>query len=110
MRDCHIYNYIYDIKSQYQIFLTCYFSQNIAGYEGKIPVAVKTLISRDPELVKKFMEEAELMKKFSHPNIVSLLGISIADSDDEIDEDSAPLMILEYMPYGDLQSFLTTHQ
>ena len=39
-----------------------------------MPVAVKTLSSRDPELVAKFMEEADLMKKFSHPNIVSLLG------------------------------------
>ncbi len=46
----------------------------IAGYEGKIPVAVKTLTSRDPEVLAKFMEEANLMKKFSHPNIVSLLG------------------------------------
>ena len=84
--------------------------QDIAGYSGKIPVAVKTLTSRDPEVIRKFMEEAELMKKFSHPNIVSLLGISIADSDGEVDEDSAPLMILEYMPYGDLQSFLTSHK
>ncbi len=86
------------------------FPQDIASYKGKIPVAVKTRSSRDSEVVKKFMEEAELMKKFSHPNIVSLLGISTADSDGEIDEDSAPLMILEYMPYGDLQSFLTAHR
>ena len=39
-----------------------------------IPVAVKTLTSTDQTLVKKFMEEADLMKKFIHPNIVSLLG------------------------------------
>ena len=37
-------------------------------------MAVKTLASRDPVKVTKFMEEAELMKIFSHPNIVSLLG------------------------------------
>lgn len=48
--------------------------KDIAGYSGQIPVAVKTLTSRDPDVVKKFHEEAELMKKFSHPNIVSLLG------------------------------------
>ena len=35
---------------------------------------MKTLTSRDPDVIKKFHEEAELMKKFSHPNIVSLLG------------------------------------
>ena len=38
-------------------------------------MAVKTLTSRDPEVIKKFNEEANLMMKFSHPNIVSLLGI-----------------------------------
>ena len=48
--------------------------KDIAGYSGQIPVAVKTLTSRDPDVIKKFREEAELMKKFSHPNIVSLLG------------------------------------
>ena len=40
-----------------------------------IPVAVKTLTSRDPDVVRKFYEEAELMKKFSHPKVVSLLGM-----------------------------------
>ena len=50
------------------------FYQGIAGYEGKIPVAVKTLTSTDHEVVRKFMEEVELMKQFTHPNIVSLLG------------------------------------
>ena len=48
--------------------------KDIAGYSGQIPVAVKTLTSRDPDVIKKFHEEAELMKTFSHPNIVSLLG------------------------------------
>ena len=49
--------------------------QGIAGYKGKIPVAVKTLTSRDPSIISKFKEEAGLMRKFVHPNIVSLLGI-----------------------------------
>ena len=48
--------------------------QNIAGHSGEIPVAVKTLTSRLNEVIQKFMEEIELMKKFAHPNIVSLLG------------------------------------
>lgn len=39
-----------------------------------IPVAVKTLSSTEPMLLSKFFEEVELMKKFIHPNIVSLLG------------------------------------
>ena len=37
-------------------------------------MAVKTLSSTDPEDRKKFAEETELMKIFSHRNIVSLLG------------------------------------
>ena len=49
--------------------------QGIAGYSDCIPVAVKTLTSQEPEVVQKFLEEAELMKKFSHPNIVAILGI-----------------------------------
>ena len=40
-------------------------------------MAVKTLSSTDPEDRKKFAEETELMKLFSHRNIVSLLGESI---------------------------------
>lgn len=48
--------------------------KDIAGYSGQIPVAVKTLTSRDQDVIRKFHQEAELMKKFSHPNIVSLLG------------------------------------
>ena len=67
-------------------------------------MAVKTLSSTDEEDVEKFMEEVELMKRFCHPNIVSLLGVS-CDCNEE-----APLMILEYMPYGDLQSFLQRHR
>ena len=51
-----------------------YCIKDIAGYSGKIPVAVKTLTSRDPVVIKMFYEEADLMKVFSHPNIVSLLG------------------------------------
>ena len=56
-------------------YIQCiFFPQNIAGYTGSIPVAVKTLASRDPAVIQKFMDETELMKRFTHPNIVSLLG------------------------------------
>ena len=51
--------------------------QDIAGFSGQILVAVKTLSTRDPVMVDKFVQEAELMKIFSHPNIVSLLGTKI---------------------------------
>ena len=48
--------------------------QGIAGCRDSIPVAVKTLSSQQTTIVQKFLEEAELMKRFSHPNIVSILG------------------------------------
>ena len=37
-------------------------------------MAVKTLSRSRMKDIDKFMQEVELMKKFSHPNIVSLLG------------------------------------
>jgi len=40
-----------------------------------VPVAVKTLSSTNPSVVKKFNDEANLMKKLSHPNILSILGM-----------------------------------
>jgi hypothetical protein len=81
-------------------------AMNIAGYSGDLPVAVKTLSSRDPSVIQKFMDETDLMKKFTHPNIVSLLGVCELS----VKDDSAPLMILEYMPYGDLKGFLQDHR
>lgn len=48
--------------------------QGIAGFDGKLPVAVKTLSSTKPNVVKQFNEEANLMKELSHPNIIALLG------------------------------------
>ena len=58
------------------------------------------------------------MKKFANANIVSLLGIqctplivmSFYIGVSTQSNEGAPLMILEYMPYGDLQSFLVRHK
>ena len=36
--------------------------------------------------------------------------VSIGVCTDDIDETSAPLMILEYMPFGDLLSFLQKYK
>lgn len=72
------------------------------------------------------------MKKFSNPHIVSLLGKEMKQFFDRVwrknpflwtykliilqsgvstqSSEGAPLMILEYMPYGDLHSFLLKHK
>ena len=63
------------------------------------------------------------MKKFSNPHIVSLLGkrkivnlyyamitIYVYTGISTGGSEGAPLMILEYMPYGDLHNFLLKHK
>ena len=40
-------------------------------------MAVKTLSHEKMKEIDKFMQETNLMKKFSHPNIVSLIGVPI---------------------------------
>ena len=55
-------------------------TQGIAGYPGQIPVAVKTLSSRNSQQRAMFIEEAELLRNFCHQNIVSLLGMLIIRS------------------------------
>ena len=56
------------------LFYLC-IHKDICGVQGSVLVAVKTLTSRDPKDVQKFSEEMDLMKKFIHPKIVSLLGM-----------------------------------
>ena len=49
---------------------------------------------------KEFMEECNIAKKFDHPNVLSLLGISFTS------EENKPLMVMPYMHYGDVKSYL----
>ena len=56
------------------ICMRLFYSQGIAGFDGMLPVAVKTLSSTDPLIVMKFTDEANLMKQILHTNIISLLG------------------------------------
>ena len=51
--------------------------QGICGLDESVPVAVKTLSRERMKDIDKFMEEVDLMKQFTHPNIVSLLGTCI---------------------------------
>ncbi|XP_065897243.1 tyrosine-protein kinase receptor-like isoform X2 [Dysidea avara] len=79
-------------------------AKDICDIQGSVLVAVKTLTSRNPKDISRFLEEVNLMKRFVHPNIVSLLGHCEATSD------GAPLMILELMQYGDLKWFLQANK
>ena len=64
----------------------------------EVEVAVKTLKStaNDKERLR-FLQEAAIMCQFDHENVIKLYGVVT----------EAPIMIvLEYMPHGDLQDVL----
>ena len=48
----------------------------------------------------ELMEECNIAKKFDHPNVLSLLGISFTPEEDK------PLMVMPYMHHGDVKSYL----
>ncbi|KAM8881245.1 tyrosine-protein kinase Mer [Synchiropus picturatus] len=84
-----------------------------AVYEGSfmsegvdLRVAVKTMRVgiHSQEDLHDFLREAEIMKNFSHVNVIKLFGVTL-----ERDEDSPlpfPMVILPYMKHGDLRRFL----
>ena len=50
-------------------------------------------------MVELFLREAVMMKDFSHPHVLSLIGISF-------DDDSSPMVILPFMSNGDLKQYI----
>ncbi|CAI5456773.1 unnamed protein product [Caenorhabditis angaria] len=50
--------------------------------------------------ISEFYEEARTMASFDHPNVVRLIGVALEDVT------HVPLLIMEYMPRGDLLSLL----
>lgn len=65
-----------------------------------LPVAVKTLSTQDPVQTEQFMQEMLLMIKVQHQYIVSIIGMCPPTTD------ATPLMILEYLEYGDLKGLV----
>ena len=49
---------------------------------------------------EEFIKECITTKKFGHPNVLSLIGVSY------IKGESVPLMILPFMHNGDIKSFV----
>ena len=49
---------------------------------------------------EEFLKECNTAKRFNHPNIISLIGICM------FPEEGTPLMVLPYMHYGDVKSFV----
>ena len=69
------------------------------GSADPVQVAVKTLNSQCLESDRvKFMREAAIMGQFVHNNVVQLHGV--------VTEEENMMIVLEYMPKGDLREFL----
>ena len=69
------------------------------GSADPVQVAVKTLNSQCSESDRvKFLREAAIMGQFEDEYIVQLHGV--------VTEVECPMIILEYMPKGDLHKFL----
>ena len=69
------------------------------GSADPIQVAVKTLNSQCSESDRvKFLREAAIMGQFVHNNVVQLHGV--------VTEEENMMIVLEYMPKGDLQNNL----
>ena len=52
------------------------------------------------DTVKEFITECNVANKFNHPNVLSLIGVSIDPVDD------IPQMVMPYMLHGDVKSYL----
>merc|ERR1712203_398744 len=75
-------------------------AENICGYDGTVLVAVKTTKDKAPDKEKSdLLQEMQIMQKIGHhPNVVTLLGVSI---------DKEPyLLVMEYVMYGKLLTHL----
>ena len=73
------------------------------GSADPVQVAVKTLNSKCSESNRvKFLREAAIMGQFQHNNIVQLHGV--------VTEEENMMIVLEYLPKGDLQNNLLNLQ
>ena len=50
--------------------------------------------------VEEFIKECNIANKFDHPNVLSLIGVTVTP------EEAIPLMVMPYMHHGDIKSFL----
>ncbi|XP_051039381.1 tyrosine-protein kinase Mer isoform X1 [Phodopus roborovskii] len=73
------------------------------GTSQKVAVKTMKLDNFSQREIEEFLSEAACMKDFSHPNVIRLLGVCIEMSSQGIPK---PMVILPFMKYGDLHTFL----
>ncbi|XP_024369505.1 serine/threonine-protein kinase VIK isoform X2 [Physcomitrium patens] len=72
----------------------------VVKWRGTV-VAAKTItaeLSKDPQIVKEFVDELALLANLSHPNIVQFLGA--------VTTQRPMVMVTEYLPKGDLHDLM----
>ncbi|NXF78831.1 MERTK kinase, partial [Sclerurus mexicanus] len=73
------------------------------GVPQKVAVKTMKLDNFSQREIEEFLSEAACMKDFDHPNVIKLLGVCIELSSQQVPK---PMVILPFMKYGDLHSFL----
>ncbi|XP_034619850.1 tyrosine-protein kinase Mer isoform X3 [Trachemys scripta elegans] len=73
------------------------------GTVQKVAVKTMKLENFSQREIEEFLSEAACMKDFDHPNVIRLLGVCIELSSRQIPK---PMVVLPFMKYGDLHSFL----
>ncbi|XP_071594906.1 tyrosine-protein kinase Mer isoform X1 [Heliangelus exortis] len=73
------------------------------GTPQKVAVKTMKLDNFSQREIEEFLSEAACMKDFNHPNVIKLLGVCIELSSQQVPK---PMVILPFMKYGDLHSFL----
>ena len=58
------------------------------------------------ETFKSFLHESNTMKKFDHPNVLSIFGVCLENDH----EAGVPFIVLPFMVNGDLKSYLKDHR
>ena len=61
-------------------------------------IKIRLEITLDNKVVRDFLAEALIMRKFNHPHILSMYGVSV--------HDSRPCIILPLMKNGNLNNYL----
>ncbi|XP_044068926.1 tyrosine-protein kinase Mer [Siniperca chuatsi] len=73
------------------------------GTSEKVAVKTMKLDSFSQREIEEFLNEAGCMKDFNHPNVITLLGVCLEVGSGHFPK---PMVILPFMKYGDLHSFL----